>query len=90
MAEMMQHLTALADEIGPRPATTDAEGRAAAYVESVFVARGLEPEIQSFETPRTYSWAFVSTICSRSSRRCAPGRGCSAVAGLGRRSRSRR
>jgi len=59
MAEMMQHLTALADEIGPRPATTDAEHRAAAYVESVFVARGLEPEIQEFDSPRTYSWAFV-------------------------------
>ena len=59
MAEMMQHLTSLADEIGPRPATTDAEQRAAAYVESVFVARGLEPEIQEFRAPRTYSWAYV-------------------------------
>lgn len=59
MAEMMQHLTALADEIGPRPATTDAEHRAAAYIESVFVARGLEPEVQGFDSPRSYSWAFV-------------------------------
>ena len=59
MAEMMQHLTALADEIGPRPATTEAEHRAAAYVESVFVARGLEPEIQEFDAPRSYSWAYV-------------------------------
>jgi hypothetical protein len=59
MAEMMQHLTALADEIGPRPATTDAEHRAAAYIESVYVARGLEPEIQEFEAPRSYSWAYV-------------------------------
>ena len=59
MAEMMQHLTALADEIGPRPATTDAERRAAAYVESAFVARGLVPEVQQFDAPRTYSWAYV-------------------------------
>jgi len=59
MAEIMQHLTALADEIGPRPATSDAESRAASYIESVFVARGLEPEIQEFDAPRTYSWAFV-------------------------------
>ncbi len=59
MAEIMQHITALADEIGPRPATTDAEHRAAAYVESAFIARGLEPEIQSFEAPRTYAWAYV-------------------------------
>ncbi len=59
MAEIMQHLTALADEIGPRPATSDAENRAAHYVESVFVARGLEPEIQEFDSPRTYAWAYV-------------------------------
>jgi len=59
MAETMQHVSALADEIGPRPATSDAESRAASYIESVFVARGLEPEIQEFDAPRTYSWAFV-------------------------------
>lgn len=59
MAETMQHITALADEIGPRPATTDAEHRAAVYIESAFIARGLEPEIQSFEAPRTYAWAYV-------------------------------
>ena len=59
MAEIMQHLTALADEIGPRPATSDAESRAADYITSVFVARGLEPETHEFDSPRTYSWAFV-------------------------------
>ncbi|MEI7813518.1 MAG: M28 family peptidase [Coriobacteriia bacterium] len=59
MAEIMQHLTALADEIGPRPATSDAESRAADYIKSVFVARGLEPEVQEFDAPRTYSWAYV-------------------------------
>ena len=59
MAETMQYLSALADEIGPRPATSEAENRAAAYIESVFVARGLEPEVQEFDAPRTYSWAYV-------------------------------
>ncbi len=59
MAEIMQHLTALADEIGPRPATSDAESRAADYIKSVFIARGLEPEVQEFDAPRTYSWAYV-------------------------------
>ena len=59
MSEIMQHLTALADEIGPRPATTDSEHRAADYICSVFVARGLEPETQEFESPRTYVWAYV-------------------------------
>lgn len=59
MAEITQHLTALAEEIGPRPATTDAEHRAAEYVQAAFVARGLEPEVQEFEAPRTYAWAYV-------------------------------
>jgi hypothetical protein len=59
MAETMQHVTVLADEIGPRPATSEAEGQAASYLESVFIARGLEPEIQEFDAPRTTSWAFV-------------------------------
>lgn len=59
MAETMQHVTVLADEIGPRPATSEAESQAASYLESVFIARGLEPEIQEFDAPRSYSWAFV-------------------------------
>jgi hypothetical protein len=59
MADVMQHVHALADEIGPRPATTDAEQRAATYIDAVFRAHGLEPELQHFEAPRTYSWAYV-------------------------------
>ena len=77
MAEIMQHLTALADEIGPRPATSDAESRAADYIESVFVARGLEPEVQEFDAPRTYSWAYViyyllTIVCGGCRRASSP------------------
>lgn len=53
------HLHELAEEIGPRPATTDAEAHAADYIERVFHSRGLEVDRQEFNTPRTYSWAFV-------------------------------
>jgi hypothetical protein len=59
MASEMAHLRVLAEEIGPRPATTDAEAHAADYIEAVFAARGLEVERQEFSTPRTYSWAYV-------------------------------
>lgn len=59
MADIMQYVHALADEIGPRPATTDSEHRAASYLESVFSARGLEPEVQEFDAIRTYAWAYV-------------------------------
>lgn len=53
------HLHELAESIGPRPATTDAEARAADYLERVFAARGLEVERHDFDCPRTYSWAFI-------------------------------
>ena len=59
MGGEMAHLHVLADEIGPRPATTDAEAHAADYIEAVFAARGLDVERQDFNTPRTYSWAYV-------------------------------
>ncbi|MFA5844680.1 MAG: hypothetical protein WC971_07610 [Coriobacteriia bacterium] len=54
-----EHLTRLAATIGPRPATTDAEARAADYVQHVFEGRGIPVERQDFDCPRTYSWAFV-------------------------------
>ncbi|MHB9004243.1 MAG: M28 family peptidase [Coriobacteriia bacterium] len=59
MSEAVQYVRELADRIGPRPATTDTEAQAAAYLEDVFAARGLEVERQDFECPRTYSWAYV-------------------------------
>ncbi len=59
MPEAIQHVRELADRIGPRPATTDAEAEAANYIEDCFRSRGLEVERQEFECPRTYSWAFV-------------------------------
>ncbi len=59
MAEQSPYLAELAEGIGPRPATSDAEARAAAYVAGVMSARGLEVETQEFDSPRTYSWAYV-------------------------------
>ncbi|MCE5191272.1 MAG: M28 family peptidase [Actinomycetia bacterium] len=60
MSQLIEHVQHLADEIGPRPATTDAEAQAAAYIDDVFRARGLEVERQEFDCPRTYSWAYVA------------------------------
>ncbi len=59
MAELIDHARALAADIGPRPATTDAEHRAAEYLERTFGAHGLETEMQEFDSPRTYSWAYA-------------------------------
>ncbi len=59
MAETARYLRELADTIGPRPATTDAEAQAADMIEAVFKTRGLDVERQEFDCPRTYSWAYV-------------------------------
>jgi hypothetical protein len=59
MGSEMLHLNQLAGEIGPRPATTDAEARAADYIQGLFEERGLEVERQEFDAPHTYSWAYV-------------------------------
>ncbi len=59
MAELIEYARTLAEEIGPRPATTDSEHRAAEWLEKTFSARGLETEMQEFDAPHTYSWAFV-------------------------------
>lgn len=59
MAEQSPYLVELAEGIGPRPATSDAEVRAADYISGVFTGRGLPVETQEFDSPRTYSWAFV-------------------------------
>jgi hypothetical protein len=59
MSGEMSHVVELAETIGPRPASTDAEAAAADYIQGVFEARGLEVERQEFSSPRTYAWAFV-------------------------------
>jgi hypothetical protein len=62
MSQVMEHVNQLAEIIGPRPATTDAEASAADYIEDVFAARGLDVQRQEFDAPRTDSWPIV--ICS--------------------------
>jgi hypothetical protein len=59
MGTLMSHVEYLAETIGPRPATSDAESRAAGYIRDACESRGLETEVQSFDSPRTYAWAYV-------------------------------
>lgn len=60
MSQVMEHIRELAEVIGPRPATTDAEAQAADYIEDVFRARALDVERQEFDCPRTRTWVFVA------------------------------
>ncbi len=60
MAEALRHVTELADHIGPRPATTDSEARAADYIGDEFRSYGLDVSRQDFDCPRTYAWTYVA------------------------------
>ena len=59
MGALISHVEHLSETIGPRPATTDAEERAAAYIRDSFESRGMTAEMQEFDSPRTYSWAYI-------------------------------
>jgi hypothetical protein len=59
MGALISHVEHLSETIGPRPATTDAEQRAAGYIREAFEARGLATQVQEFESPRTYTWAYA-------------------------------
>jgi hypothetical protein len=55
------YVTELAEVVGPRPATTDAEARAAEWLTEVFAGKGLQVDRQEIDTPRTDSWGLF--IC---------------------------
>jgi len=59
MTQLSEHIHELAEVIGPRPATTDAEAVAADYIQHQFESYELEVERQEFECQRTDSWAFA-------------------------------
>ncbi|MDO8963583.1 MAG: M28 family peptidase [Coriobacteriia bacterium] len=59
MGTLLSHVEYLSETIGPRAATTDAEHQAAEYLRDCFESRGLETEVQAFDSPRTYAWAYV-------------------------------
>ena len=58
MNEAMSHLRQLSVEIGPRPAGSPAQHRAADYIRAVFLAAGLEVETQEYACP---AWEHVAT-----------------------------
>ena len=59
MAELIDYVRTLAEEIGPRPATSDSEHRAAEWLATTFGSYGLETETHEFDAPRTYGWAYA-------------------------------
>ena len=87
---LMEHVRALAGTIGPRPAASDAEGRAATYVSEQLRALGIEPvREQTFasSTPIGRTTLLLSSLMAlglaagRGSRLAKAAGGVAAVAG---------
>ncbi|HHJ99514.1 MAG TPA: hypothetical protein ENN10_06150, partial [Actinobacteria bacterium] len=59
MSLVMEQIRELADTIGPRPATTDAESRAADHIEDTMRSYGVDVERQEFDCPRSDGRATI-------------------------------
>lgn len=59
MSLVMEQIRELAETIGPRPATTDAESRAADHIEDTMGAYGIDVERQEFDCPRSEGRATI-------------------------------
>ena len=59
MAELMDHVEALADQIGPRPVSTEEERQASLYIAEELTNLGLEVDIDEFTTPTGVRWPYV-------------------------------
>ena len=59
MAELMDHVSMIAEEIGPRPVSTEEEHEAAEYVAQGFRDAGLDVDIDEFTTPTGTRWPYA-------------------------------
>ena len=64
MAELMEHVRELAEDIGPRPVSTEEEHRASLYVADQLEELGLKVDVDEFATPTGVKWPYaVSFLC---------------------------
>lgn len=56
--EALTHIHHLAEDIGPRPPTSEGERRGADYVAEVLRSLGAEVSVEEFRAPRSFSYAF--------------------------------
>ena len=64
MSNILNHITYLAEEIGPRGSTSTEEKKAAEYITKYLESFGDNIEItnQSFRSPNTWSWTNALTL----------------------------
>jgi hypothetical protein len=59
MTDPLEHILRLAFDVGPRPATSDEERRAAAYVEKTLQSLGFTVKTEEFRSPRSFATVMV-------------------------------
>lgn len=59
MAELMEYVKVLADQIGPRPVSTEEEHQSSLYVAQELTDEGLEVDVDEFATPTGVRWPFA-------------------------------
>ncbi|MGI6032035.1 MAG: M28 family peptidase [Coriobacteriales bacterium] len=59
MAELMDHVKVLADQIGPRPVSTEEEHQTSLYVAQELTDDGLDVTVDEFATPTGTRWPYV-------------------------------
>lgn len=59
MAELMDHVGVLADQIGPRPVSTEEEHQTSLYVAQELTDEGYETSVDEFATPTGVRWPYA-------------------------------
>lgn len=59
MADLMEYVNVLADQIGPRPVSTEEEHQASMYIAQELSEEGLDVSVDEFATPSGVRWPYV-------------------------------
>lgn len=59
MADLMEYVNVLADQIGPRPVSTEEEHQASIYIAQELSDDGLDVSVDEFATPSGVRWPYV-------------------------------
>ena len=64
MAELMEYVKMLAEQIGPRPVSTEEEHQAALYIAQELTEEGLEVDVDEFATATGTRWPYALAFTS--------------------------
>lgn len=59
MADLMESVNVLAEQIGPRPVSTEEENQASLYIAQELTEKGLDVSVDEFATPTGIRWTYA-------------------------------